>query len=101
MISNGKVAARFVGGKTESNYNMHATRNSVFSYSTIICERDTNGIYYFNASRYSNTTAKHQNEVLHELLSLNLIEGETLIYCYPDRWGISSLKQFAFGNHKK
>lgn len=60
MASNQTVYAAFWKGELGEGSNTHSTGDKLFSYSTVILQRLSDGSVIGNVTKYSSTTSLHQ-----------------------------------------
>ena len=62
MASNATAYNAFWEGKKGKGSSTHSTGDKLFSYGTVILQRLPDGKTIGNATRYSNSTSKHQSQ---------------------------------------
>ena len=70
MVSNTEVVLAFRDGKLAKSKSMTSLGDKLLSYGTVICEK-YNDKYYYNNTKYSNSTSKHQS-IVKGLIPINV-----------------------------
>lgn len=74
MKTNFEVSLNFAEGKTANGNHLHTNGRDIYSYSTMIAQRQENGIILLNSRDYSPTTHRHKLHILRACKGLTVYE---------------------------
>lgn len=63
MKTNKEIATAFYCGKFATAGHLHTDGENIFSYSTLIAQKQTNGTILINSRDYSSTTRRHKAHI--------------------------------------
>lgn len=74
MKTNKETATAFYRGKFATAGHLHTDGENIFSYSTLIAQKQTNGTILINCRDYSNTTRRHKAHIFRACTDMALFE---------------------------
>jgi hypothetical protein len=74
MKTNYEVSLNFAEGKTANGNHMHTNGRDIYSYSTMIAQKQESGIILLNSRDYSPTTRRHKLHILRACKGLTVYE---------------------------
>ena len=74
MKTNKEIATAFFNGKIAKGNHMHTNGREIYSYSTMIAQKQEKGIILLNSRDYSPTTQRHKLHILRACKGLTVYE---------------------------